>query len=51
MGRLLWMEWLELRWYMLGLLAGLDVPSSGSVLLQGADLFKLDEDGKPMRFE
>ncbi len=31
---------------LLGLLAGLDVPSSGSVLLHGADLFKLDEDGR-----
>jgi len=31
---------------LLGLLAGLDVPSNGSVLLQGADLFKLDEDGR-----
>lgn len=31
---------------LLGLLAGLDVPSSGSVLLQGADLFRLDEDGR-----
>jgi len=31
---------------LLGLLAGLDVPSSGSVSLDGADLFKLDEDGR-----
>ena len=31
---------------MLGLLAGLDVPSSGSVRLAGQDLFSLDEDGR-----
>ncbi|MDD2685192.1 MAG: ATP-binding cassette domain-containing protein [Gallionella sp.] len=31
---------------LLGLLAGLDVPSGGSVLLNGADLFALDEDGR-----
>ena len=30
---------------MLGLLAGLDVPSAGSVRLAGQDLFALDEDG------
>ncbi|WYX37029.1 ABC transporter ATP-binding protein [Achromobacter xylosoxidans] len=29
-----------------GLLAGLDVPSSGSVRLAGQDLFALDEDGR-----
>jgi putative ABC transport system ATP-binding protein len=29
---------------LLGLLAGLDVPSAGSVLLEGQDLFALDED-------
>ncbi len=31
---------------LLGLLAGLDVPSGGSVLLNDADLFALDEDGR-----
>lgn len=31
---------------LLGLLAGLDVPSGGSVLLNGTDLFALDEDGR-----
>ena len=31
---------------LLGLLAGLDVPSAGSVLLDGTDLFTLDEDGR-----
>jgi len=31
---------------LLGLLAGLDLPSGGSVLLNGADLFALDEDGR-----
>ncbi|MBI5430015.1 MAG: ATP-binding cassette domain-containing protein [Nitrosomonadales bacterium] len=31
---------------LLGLLAGLDVPSGGKVLLNGADLFALDEDGR-----
>ena len=31
---------------LLGLLAGLDVPSSGSVKLQGTDLFALDEDAR-----
>ena len=31
---------------MLGLLAGLDVPSTGSVRLAGQDLFALDEDGR-----
>jgi len=31
---------------LLGLLAGLDVPSGGSVLLDGADMFALDEDGR-----
>ena len=31
---------------MLGLLAGLDVPSAGSVRLAGQDLFALDEDGR-----
>ena len=31
---------------LLGLLAGLDVPSGGSVLLDGHDLFALDEDGR-----
>jgi putative ABC transport system ATP-binding protein len=31
---------------LLGLLAGLDVASSGSVLLNGVDLFTLDEDGR-----
>lgn len=29
---------------LLGLLAGLDVPSEGTVLLQGSPLFSLDED-------
>lgn len=31
---------------LLALLAGLDVPSSGTVHLDGADLFALDEDGR-----
>src|SRR5262245_12568535 len=31
---------------LLGLLAGLDTPSSGAVRLDGADLFALDEDGR-----
>ncbi|MDD5329679.1 MAG: ABC transporter ATP-binding protein [Sulfuricella sp.] len=31
---------------LLGLLAGLDEPSGGKVLLDGADLFALDEDGR-----
>ncbi len=31
---------------LLALLAGLDVPTSGSVQLDGADLFALDEDGR-----
>jgi putative ABC transport system ATP-binding protein len=31
---------------LLGLLAGLDVPSAGSVSIAGADLFALDEDGR-----
>ena len=31
---------------LLGLLAGLDVPSGGSVMLDGADLFALNEDGR-----
>jgi len=31
---------------LLGLLAGLDVPSAGSVGLDGHDLFRLDEDGR-----
>lgn len=31
---------------LLGLLAGLDLPSGGSVLLNGIDLFVLDEDGR-----
>ncbi|PJM67140.1 ABC transporter [Achromobacter ruhlandii] len=31
---------------LLGLLAGLDVPSAGSVRLAGQDLFALDEDGR-----
>ena len=31
---------------LLGLLAGLDVPSQGRVLLDGRDLFALDEDGR-----
>src|SRR5258706_13065636 len=31
---------------LLGLLAGLDTPSSGQVQLDGADLFGLDEDGR-----
>jgi putative ABC transport system ATP-binding protein len=31
---------------LLGLLAGLDVPSGGTVKLAGADLFALDEDGR-----
>ncbi len=31
---------------LLGLLAGLDVPSQGTVMLNGKDLFLLDEDGR-----
>jgi len=31
---------------LLGLLAGLDTPSAGSVSINGADLFRLDEDGR-----
>lgn len=31
---------------LLGLLAGLDIPSRGSVRLNGVDLFALDEDGR-----
>jgi putative ABC transport system ATP-binding protein len=31
---------------LLGLLAGLDVPTSGKVILNGTDLFGLDEDGR-----
>ena len=31
---------------LLGLLAGLDVPSAGTVLIDGVDIFKLDEDGR-----
>ncbi|MFZ5502613.1 MAG: ABC transporter ATP-binding protein [Pseudomonadota bacterium] len=31
---------------LLGLLAGLDVPSAGTVRLNGTDLFALDEDGR-----
>lgn len=31
---------------LLGLLAGLDVPSGGSVMLNGSDLFALNEDGR-----
>lgn len=31
---------------LLGLLAGLDVPSAGHVLIDGNDLFTLDEDGR-----
>ena len=31
---------------LLGLLAGLDVPSRGRVLINGRDLFALDEDGR-----
>lgn len=31
---------------LLGLLAGLDLPSAGKVLLDGADIFALDEDGR-----
>ena len=31
---------------LLGLLAGLDLPDSGSVMLNGADLFALSEDGR-----
>ncbi|MCX7193140.1 MAG: ATP-binding cassette domain-containing protein [Proteobacteria bacterium] len=31
---------------LLGLLAGLDLPSHGTVTLNGADLFALDEDGR-----
>ena len=31
---------------LLGLLAGLDVPSAGKVMLDGVDLFALDEDGR-----
>lgn len=31
---------------LLGLLAGLDTPSEGTVLLDGVDIFSLDEDGR-----
>jgi len=31
---------------LLGLLAGLDLPSAGKVVLDGADIFALDEDGR-----
>lgn len=31
---------------LLGLLAGLDVPSGGKVILDGTDIFALDEDGR-----
>jgi putative ABC transport system ATP-binding protein len=31
---------------LLGLLAGLDTPSAGTVLIEGTDLFALDEDGR-----
>ncbi|WEF34489.1 ABC transporter ATP-binding protein [Pseudoduganella chitinolytica] len=31
---------------LLGLLAGLDTPSAGSVLIEGTDIFTLDEDGR-----
>ncbi|MCB1120582.1 MAG: ATP-binding cassette domain-containing protein, partial [Verrucomicrobiae bacterium] len=31
---------------LLGLLAGLDVPASGAVRVQGVDLFSLDEDAR-----
>ncbi|MGE0372440.1 MAG: ABC transporter ATP-binding protein [Gammaproteobacteria bacterium] len=31
---------------LLGILAGLDTPSAGTVLIEGADLFALDEDGR-----
>jgi putative ABC transport system ATP-binding protein len=31
---------------LLGILAGLDTPSAGSVMLDGVDIFKLDEDGR-----
>ncbi|BAN35397.1 ABC transporter-like protein [Sulfuricella denitrificans skB26] len=31
---------------LLGLLAGLDMPTGGKVLLEGTDLFALDEDGR-----
>lgn len=31
---------------LLGILAGLDVPSHGTVMLSGVDLFALDEDGR-----
>jgi putative ABC transport system ATP-binding protein len=31
---------------LLGLLAGLDTPSSGKVVLDGTDIFALDEDGR-----
>ena len=31
---------------LLGLLAGLDTPSGGRVMLDGHDLFALDEDGR-----
>jgi putative ABC transport system ATP-binding protein len=31
---------------LLGLLAGLDLPSAGKVILDGADIFALDEDGR-----
>lgn len=31
---------------LLGLLAGLDTPSAGSVMIDGADIYALDEDGR-----
>ena len=31
---------------LLGLLAGLDTPSEGKVMLDGTDIFALDEDGR-----
>jgi len=31
---------------LLGLLAGLDTPTEGTVILDGVDIFKLDEDGR-----
>lgn len=31
---------------LLGIMAGLDTPSAGSVLLDGVDIFRLDEDGR-----
>src|SRR5471032_2114798 len=37
---------------LLGLLAGLDTPSEGTVLLDGADIYALDQDGSsPLRKE